>query len=337
MKLSVVLFFGIKLMFIRAEDIDCSFSINLDNMYTCINLNLSIQSNSVEINNVNGEHLMGMNDDKVLVVYFLSSGMRSLPRGIFKVFQNLNKYIVSGLDTADEYLTGDALVRGDFNDAKTLNALLFISVILDTLRARVFEGADNLAHLTLEACRITNIDKDAFVGLKKLESLGMKFNYIATLDPTTFSDLSELRDLLLSGNYLRKITRDHFKGLRNMVRISIIGNMLEEIDQNITGLPNLEQFYLDKNICVDAHFGSNGIPFSKFKKEVARCYKETSIKEDGNRNVNVNMNEMRELEKEVTHLQKLVEKYRNIKCESQITNLGEGPGVGGILKRRELP
>lgn len=333
MKLLIVLFFGIKLMFIKSEEMDCSFSISTDNLYTCLNLNLNIENNSVEVTIVNGEHLSGMSDDKVLVVYFLSSGMRNLPRGIFKVFKNLNKYIVSGLDTVEEYLNGDALIRGDFNGAKSLQALLFISVILENLRAKVFEGADNLIHLTLEACRITNIDKDAFLGLKKLQSLGMKFNYIAVLDPQTFSDLGELRHLLLSGNYLRKITREHFKGLRNMVRISIIGNMLEEIDQNITGLPNLEQFYLDQNICVDAHFGSDGIPFSKFKKEIARCSRDASLKEDMNRN----LNEMRELEKEVTHLQKLVEKYRNVKCENLISNLGEGPGEGVFLKRRELP
>lgn len=334
MKLLIVLYFCVKL--ISSEEIDCSFSISPDNMYTCLNLNLNIENNSVEISTVNGEHWSGMTNDKVLVVYFLSSDMRSLPRGIFNVFKNLNKYIVSGLDTVDEYLNGDALVQGDFHDAKSLQALLFISVILENLRARVFEGAENLLHLTLEACRITSIDKEAFAGLKKLQNLGMKFNFIAVLDPQTFSDLGELRDLLLSGNYLRKLTREHFRGLRNLVRISIIGNMLEEIDQNITGLPNLEEFYLDHNICVDAHFGSNGIPFSKFKKEIAGCSKVASAKEE-KEDMNPNLNEMRELEKEVVHLQKLVEKYRNAKCENQISNFGEGPGEGLFLKRRELP
>lgn len=333
MKLLLVFFLVVNLKLVKSTVIDCSFAVSFENFYSCTNINLNIEKNFVELSSANGEHLNGMSNDKVAIVYFLSSGMRSLPRGIFKIFKNLSKYIVSGQDTVDEFLNSNALINGDFKGASSLHTLLFISVILEHLRPKVFEGAENLVHLTLEACRITTIDKDAFVGLKKLQSLGMKFNYIATLNPNTFSGLAELQHLLLSGNYIEEIKRDHFRGLKKLIRISLIGNRLEEIDQNITGLPNLEHFYLDQNLCVDTHFGTDGVPFSKFKKEVAQCSRKSVDKEKAK----LNLEEIKELEKEVKYLQKLVEKYKNTKCENKADNLiiGQGPAV--LKKRSELP
>lgn len=327
MKLSIVLFVALKLMSARAVVLQCSFSVSSENIYTCTNHNLVITKNAVEVKSVSGDHADGLNNDNVLSVYFLSSGMRNLPRGVFKVFKNLSKYVVSGLDMYDAYLNSSALVKGDFTGGKSLQALLFISVIIENLRAKVFEGANNLVHMTLEACRITSIDKDAFFGLKKLQSLGLKFNYIAALNPNTFSSLVELRHLLLSGNYLHKFSKAHVKGLKKLQRISVIGNLLEEIDLNITSLPNLEQLYLDQNLCINEHFGTDGIPFTKFKNYAAQCSQAKSMRGTMSRS----LNEMKELETEIASLQKMVEKYRHSKCEEK-----NGTRRDGIVEGEEV-
>lgn len=329
MKLSIVflLFYAAS---VDSLSIECNFALSYDNLYTCTNINLKLEKNNEDIKNVLGNHWHGRDDSSVSAIYFLSGEMRNLPRGVFKVFKNLEKYVVQGLDTLDEFPDNEALIRGDFNGGGHLGAIVFISVSLDHLKAKVFEGASNLNHLTIEACRIKSVDKEAFLGLRKLHSLGLKFNYITSLHPSTFSDLVELKHLLLSGNHLEKITKDHFKSMKKLIRISLISNVLEEIDQDlIDGLPELENIHLDSNLCVDEHFGYDGVPMSKFKKLISLCYK-SSVEEDRH------VNEIKELEHEVATLQKIVEKYKAKNCD-QTMKIGGGAGDLMWMKRRESP
>lgn len=313
--------------------LDCSFSNDFDGLYVCTNHNLNIDKNNVEIKEVRGQHLGSRGVENVLSIYFMSSGMKRLPRGVFLHFKNLKKYIVHGLDTADEYLDKEALIKGDFSGAKSLTSILMLSVVLKQLRAKVFEGAENVNYLTLEACRIETIDKEAFKGLKKLQSLGLKFNYITTLHPSTFSDLTDLEHLLLSGNYITNITREHIKSLKKINRISLIGNRLADVDPNITeGLTDLESIYLDMNACIDEHFGSDGVPFSKFKKSiVASCTKEASTEQS----IVKLQEEIKGLEDEVGTLQRLVEKYKSGNCAQISMNMG-APDSAMLNKRKEM-
>lgn len=311
MKLQIAVFCFI---FVKVADsviLECTFAMTFDQFYTCTNHNLNLDQNKMQITSVKGSHLGLKTDADVQGIYFLSSGMKRLPRGIFKVFKNLQKYIVHGLDTVGEFLESEGLVKGDFEGAKSLTSLSLMSVIMEHMRPRVFEGASNLIHVTLEACRIVTIDKDAFRGLKKLQSLGLKYNYIATLHASTFSDLDDLQHLLLSGNYLKTITSNHFKNNKKLVRISLIGNLLSEVESNlIQNLKNLEHIYLDQNICIDEHFGTDGVPFSKFEKFISSCSHEAAHVRNGLKHAE----EIRTLEKEIQLLQQLVEKYKNQNC-----------------------
>jgi Leucine-rich repeat (LRR) protein len=311
MKLSnlISVLFAFKL--VNSITIDCTYSITFDKFYACTNLNLDINKNNVEIGAASGTHVGSKQNKDVQAIYFLSGAMKKLPRGVFKVFTNIRRYIVHGLDTVGEYLDENALVEGDFFGAKSVDSILIMTVVLEKIRAKVFEGAYNLNHLTLEACRISTIDKDAFHGLKKLQSLGLKFNYISSLDPKTFAELGELQHLLMSGNYLKTITKDHLKGLKKIVRISLIANDLKDINKNvIEGLNTLEYLYLDKNICINKHFGSDGVPFTKFNSLIATCSKQDSLEEKTKKQ----QSEIQRLEKEIGRLQKLIEKYRVGNC-----------------------
>lgn len=299
--------------------LECSFSTDFDGLYTCTDNSLSIDRNNEEIKEVKGNHFRGRTNENVLSVIFMSSGMKRLPRGVFSNFKNLKKYVVHGLDTVGEFLEKDGLVKGDFGGGKSLTSLLIMSVVLGQLRAKVFEGADNLNYLTLEACRIETIDKEAFKGLKKLHSLGLKFNYITTIHASTFSDLVELEHLLLSGNYLTSISKDLIKSMKNLNRLSLIGNRLTEIDPNLTeGMKNLESIYLDLNPCINEHFGSDGVPFSKFKKSIGACTLEGS---DDHLHAKL-QTEIKDLENEVASLQRLVEKYKSGNCGHSGMNIG---------------
>lgn len=301
--------------------IECSFAMTFDQFYTCTNHNLNLDQNKMQITGVKGSHMGLKTDADVQAVYFLSSGMKRLPRGIFKTFKNLQKYIVHGLDTVGEFLDSEGLVKGDFEGAKSLTSLSLMSVIMEHIRPKVFEGASNLIHITLEACRIITIDKDAFRGLKKLQSLGLKYNYIATLHASTFSDLEDLQHLLLSGNYLKTITNNHIKNNKKLVRISLIGNLLSEVESNlIQNMKSLEHIYLDQNICIDDHFGTDGLPFSKFEKFMSSCSHEAAHVRNGLRQAE----EIKNLEKEIQSLQQLVEKYKNRNCGMKIGGLSDG-------------
>lgn len=317
---SSLIFVVLLLSVVESIDIDCKFANTFDNLYTCVNLNLKIDKNDMKIKRAVGAHLQGMQDSSVISVLFLSSGMKKIPRGIFQVFKNLRKFVIQGLDTMDEFLDNGALVKGDFHGGKSLTAVLIMTVVLDQLRARVFEGAENIEKLTLEACRIHKIHKEAFRGLKKLQSLGMKYNYITVLDPGTFSDLFELKHLLLSGNYLKSITRTHFKNLKKLVRISLIGNMLTEVTPDLVdGMIMLENLYMDQNVCIDEHFGSDGLHMGKFHKLIRGCSKEASTEMA----VKLQADEIKHLESEVTTLQRLVEKYKKGNCEGPLNIVPE--------------
>lgn len=109
----------------------------------------------------------------------------------------------------------------------------------------------------------------------------------------------------------------------------MIGNLLTEVESNIVSdLKELENLYLDQNTCIDDHFGSDGVPFSKFQKLISVCSKEASREE----NLKKQVVEMRELEEQVFSLQRLVEKYRS-NCGNQSISIPDTIWI----TRREMP
>lgn len=332
MKLSVAFLVFVSLNAVQSHRMNCVFTMTFDNLYSCTNHNLNIEKNAVEIKQIDGHHMDNKQNEDVSTIYFLSAGMKRLPRNIFKMFPNLSKYIVHGLDTVSDFLDSGALVRGDFWNGKSLRSVVFTSVVLEELRAKVFEGAEDLLYLTLEACHITVIEKNTFKGLTKLQSLGLKYNYITHLDVTTFADLGDLQHLLLSGNFLTTITRNHLKHLTNLSRLAMIGNLLIDVESNvIEDLKELEFLYLDQNVCIDEHFGTDGVPFSKFEKSIAKCSKNESTHASLKRKEI----EIQQLEREIATLQRLVEKYRTANCHGKSMHIDNGKLPW--LKIKEMP
>lgn len=316
MELSVVIILSALLTLANPLTLDCNFAVasNRFDNYTCINVNLEIEANGQELSGVEGTHVEGKENADVHALHLQSGKMRRLPRGVFQLFKNLSTYIVQGLDTVEEYLDNNSLVQGDFRDGQSLRHLLFLTVGIETLRSNAFKGAENLSYLSLEACRISHIEKDAFQGLNKLLSLGLKYNYLSTLGVDTFNGLVGLEHLLLSGNFLKTIENGHVKNLTKLVRLSIMGNWLTEIDPHlIDGLYDLEALYLVQNICVDQNFGTDGLLFTKFKKETSSCTKEESKEAI----IKIRSEEVEDTEKEIIYLKQILDKYKS-NCGNQV-------------------
>lgn len=256
---------------VSSTNIHCSYQVTATGIYTCTNTNLEINENAVKLDKVVGDHKPGKTDNDVTGIYFLSSAMRSLPRNIFGIFPELQRYIVHGIDVQGKHLNRKSLVQGDFHGGEKLNVILITGVNLNAIRANVFEGADNLFLLSLEACGITNVDKDAFTGLSKLRSLSLNYNLLKSLPVETFKSLESLKFLLVVGNFIEKLHKQHFENLKSLQKVSFISNMLKVIDEDIIeNLTELTSFYLERNLCVSLNFGLS-TKISEFKASVDKC------------------------------------------------------------------
>lgn len=260
--------------------LECVYQISSVKLYTCLNTNLVVENNNEKITKAVGLHSVRKNNENVKIIHFLSSAMRRLPKNVFNVFPNLARYIVQGLDVLGKYLDKNALVKGDFEGASKLKAILITGVQLYYIRPGVFEGADSLNFLSLEACGIANLDEDAFSGLTNLKSLSLNYNLIKSLHNDTFRGLDNLDALMLSGNNIESIHMPLFEHVKSLTKVSFIGNSLKIVDSSIEeALGRLEYFYLEGNVCVDANLGTANTPVNQFKQLTKNCTESSSSEE----------------------------------------------------------
>lgn len=260
--------------------LECVYQISSAKLYSCLNTNLVVENNNEKITKAVGQHESRKNDENVKIVHFLSSAMRRLPKNVFNVFPNLARYIVQGLDVLGKYLDKNALVKGDFEGATKLKAIIITGVQLQFIRPGVFAGADNLTFLSLEACGITNLDEDAFSGLTNLKSLSLNYNLIKSLHDDTFRGLHNLDALMLAGNNIESIHMPLFEHVKSLTKVSFIGNNLKMIDSRIEeSLDRLEYFYLEGNFCVDVNFGTAKTEVNLFKQLTENCTESNSLEE----------------------------------------------------------
>lgn len=303
------------LSFVSPIKLECSFQIGANKVYTCTNLNLETQADSVTITEVTGNHLEGKSNADVGAVYLLSSLMLRLPQNMFELLPAVTQYALHGIDAEGHNL--DALNSGDFRGAASLAIITVTGVNIEKLREKVFEGAENLDFLSLEACGLRSIDKNAFIDLSKLRSLSLNYNLLKYLQNETFSPLKNLQVLTVAGNYINYLETDHFANCPNLRKISFISNMLEVIPENITlSLTNIRKFSLQNNVCINANFGTKKNPIATVKEKIQRCTmknvlrtKIKSLKQD----VKDLLEEIMKNEKKITRLE-----YENEQLKDQV-------------------
>lgn len=253
--------------------LECVFQVSARQLYSCVNTNIDILENGIQIEDVSGVHEPDKSSDDVREIFFLSSAMRSLPQNVFEVFPYLSRYLVHGVDIQGKHLTKNSLIQGDFHGATNLNAIVMTGVNLHYLRADVFEGAENMGLLSLEACGITNIDENAFRHLSKLKTLQLSYNLVKKLPATVFHNLKHLNVLWFVGNNLETLEKKLFEGFKCLQKFSFQGNLLKVIDPEILdGLAKINSVHLWRNYCIDQGFGT-GLPnpIADFKHFMTNC------------------------------------------------------------------
>lgn len=266
--------------FVSSETLECAFQISAVKLYTCLNINLNIGENEIQLENVTGSHFVDKGNGDVRAVYFLSSKMVRLPQNLFTLLPELTRYVVHGLDVGGDHLNREGLIIGDFHGADKLKMITMTGFNLYNVRPRVFEGAENLDFLSLEACGIRKIDQDSFTDLKKLRSLSLNYNLLKSLHNEIFNQLENLRVLMVAGNFITTLHQSLFVHLIKLQKISFANNMLEVIDKNLTKpLTDLKQFFLDQNICVNKNFGVAKVPLSSFENLTQNCTEKKKLKD----------------------------------------------------------
>lgn len=251
-----------------------------------MDIKLNTTANQMRVVKVNGTHLKGKTNKNVLSLHLLSPAMFYLPRNVFGFFPLLKAYTVHGLDASNQYLQSGALARGDFSGGSSLFRIEIKNVVLVELRPYVFEGVKNVTFLSLHNNLIVKVHRDAFQNLTRLKHLELNSNYIKFLDKATFAPLENLKKLSLGGNYLQEIHSSLFANLKALESVTFLYNVVEVIDETIIdALPELMQFGLVKNVCVDEYFvREHNCPVCKeleiqqFKELVRNCTEDNVLK-----------------------------------------------------------
>lgn len=280
-----------------ALTIECSYKMSSANRYTCIDVNVNIDKNELNIDGSDGKHLKGKSNENVQEIFLISPAMHFLPRNLTMVFPKLKSYNVQGNylgdrsqvfdepDPEDEDNSEDdieektralnplALINGDFHNSGNILWIFITSANLQDIRPNVFEGASSLMRLTLDDNLITSLHKNAFQSIPKLARLYLRNNFIQTLHNDTFKPLPNLRRLYLSGNYIKKIYNVHF-GSR-ICQIGLSFNMLEVVEVGLVdNLKAIRFVGLENNVCVNKNFFFRDTKVSEFRKQVRNCIEE---------------------------------------------------------------
>lgn len=329
MKISSAIFGLTFAAYVGSISLECSYQVNADKFYTCINTNLKIEGNET-IDEVRGNHLPEYDEKNVTAVCFLSSSMRRLPQNIFDAFPKLSRFVIHGMNLMGKFLDSKELKAGDFDGANQLHTIIINSVNIPKIPSKLFENVGDLMNLMLESNGIRKLERGAFTGLKKLWKLSLNYNLIKSLDREIFKDLESLETLTMVGNSIESISDAHFRPLKNILKISLINNKLEMIDKTaIKALNTLESFYLSDNICPNRNFGTDSVDLSSFEATAANCTKSRK-------------NQIKKLTKENEFLRsKLLSsgfKYKVVEVKKKETNGedGEVETASDLVPRSEI-
>src|SRR5690349_19170757 len=114
MKFLIAINLLLTLKYSSTVPLECSFQVTSAKVYACINTNLVIDENNVQLTEAFGSHIAGKSWNSVKSIYFLSSAMRRLPRNVFVLLPKLKRYIIHGMDVRGKHLDREALIKGDF-------------------------------------------------------------------------------------------------------------------------------------------------------------------------------------------------------------------------------
>lgn len=124
------------------------------------------------------------------------------------------------------------------------------------LPVHIFDGFENLKHLSLGNNQLSTINISLFKPLKNLVSLDLSYsmspedieeNAIFELEEKIFINLTNLQLLDLSGNQIEFLPDGILDGLYNLEALNLSYNLLALLPISIGNCINLEELYLEAN------------------------------------------------------------------------------------------
>ena len=121
---------------------------------------------------------------------------------------------------------------------------------------QIFDGFDNLKHLSLGNNQLSSIDASLFKPLKNLVSLDLSYSLspedfdedeLFALEEDVFTNLTNLQLLDLSGNQIEFLPDGILDGLYNLEALNLSYNLLALLPISIGNCINLEELYLEAN------------------------------------------------------------------------------------------
>ena len=146
-----------------ASDLNCSYTYDNNEVYTCMTINLQLEKENALIDSVNGQHLPAKEQIDVDGMMIVRSKKKFLSSDIFKKFPSLKVLSVM-------YYSIQNIVQGNFHGAQHLKRIYINNNNIPLLTDNIFSGAYNLENIEMKLNGISSISNQTFTGLTKLSS-----------------------------------------------------------------------------------------------------------------------------------------------------------------------
>ena len=137
-----------------------------------------------------------------------------------------------------------------FKGLDSLKQILLYKSNLSVISNGIFDGLNNMYHISLSYNPIVRLESNAFAGLNSLKVLHLiELDWELQIEDGCFSPLENLRLLDLSGNFgVSNLKADAFVGLKSLITLNLSRCHLTSIHNDwFSGLGKLEQINLRGN------------------------------------------------------------------------------------------
>lgn len=223
--LSVFLLLIICVITSQASILECDFVLR-DNSYNCEIISQKLMTRD-EIQFKTDGHVAGKTNSAVVVVDFIRSHVKFIPKEIFTKFPNVELLRLD--DTQMETWNKD-----DLKGASKLKFLLVEHNLIRVLGSDSFINTPNLKQLFLRGNKISIINSQAFATLSQLEILVLGQNKITTLDVNVFVPLlNKLTFLSLEFNEIPELPVKIFQQLKKLDNLQLNNNKLTSLPKEL--------------------------------------------------------------------------------------------------------
>lgn len=195
--------------FIQESNIVCEYG-NLDDMYMC-----TLASHNPRgfdgFTSIEGEHLEGLANENVVMIYANGANMRNIPSVICQQFPNIWEMMFTRSNI-------EQLSEASFRNCTGLQYVFIMENLIRSIPDNTFANSPNMVYLSMNVNRISSIGPNAFRGTS-IEILDLANNRIQHFDPRSYETInSTLRTLDFMNNQLRGFPYAAFENVAGKLR-----------------------------------------------------------------------------------------------------------------------